>query len=359
MKVGIIGSGQLGYMMINTMRRYPIEFYVIDDNQGPSAFIADKFFDVSQYKEFVDSCDYVTYEFEHIDKNILEYADIKGKLRPSIKAVELKQDRSLEKKYLKDHGFPIADYEYAETYRDAFNKAKNFGKAVIKSCKGGYDGKNQYFIDSSSRFEEHPDIPYVVEKFIDYEYEASIIAVRDTNGKFYHFEPSFNYNQNGILIYNISPIGNTIEMIDIAKKLMDSLEYIGVMGIEYYVVDGKVVINEYAPRVHNTGHHTLTGSSISQFEEHILAVAGMNIVRPDLFVPSGIVNIIGTDIREKIGPLLNLGNTNIYWYHKNEVRGKRKMGHVNVYGESYNAVEQKIKEIIEILYGDGLEDFIQ
>ena len=359
MKVGIIGSGQLGYMMINTMRRYPIEFYVIDDNKGPSAFIADKFFDVSQYKEFVDSCDYVTYEFEHIDKNILEYADSKGKLRPSIKAVELKQDRSLEKKYLKDHGFPIADYEYAETYRDAFNKAKNFGKAVIKSCKGGYDGKNQYFIDSNSIFEEHPDIPYVVEKFIDYEYEASIIAVRDSNGKFYHFEPSFNYNQNGILIYNISPIGNTIEMIDIAKKLMDSLEYIGVMGIEYYVVDGKVVINEYAPRVHNTGHHTLTGSSISQFEEHILAVAGMGIVRPDLFVPSGIVNIIGTDIKEKIDPLLNLGNTNIYWYHKNEVRGKRKMGHVNVYGESYNAVEQKIKEIIEILYGDRLEDFIQ
>ena len=359
MKVGIIGSGQLGYMMINTMRRYPIEFYVIDDNQGPSAFIADKFFDVSQYKEFVDSCDYVTYEFEHIDKNILEYANSKGKLRPSIKAVELKQDRSLEKKYLKDHGFPIADYEYAETYRDAFNKAKNFGKAVIKSCKGGYDGKNQYFIDSNSIFEEYPDIPYVVEKFIDYKYEASIIAVRDSNGKFYHFEPSFNYNQNGILIYNISPIGNTIEMIDIAKKLMDSLDYIGVMGIEYYVVDGKVVINEYAPRVHNTGHHTLTGSSISQFEEHILAVAGMDIVRPELFVPSGIVNIIGTDIKEKIGPVLNLGNTNIYWYHKTEVRGKRKMGHVNVYGESYNAVEQKIKEIIEILYGDRLEDFIQ
>ena len=359
MKVGIIGSGQLGYMMINTMRRYPIEFYVIDDNKGPSAFIADKFFDVSQYKEFVDSCDYVTYEFEHIDKNILEYADSKGKLRPSIKAVELKQDRSLEKKYLKDHGFPIADYEYAETYRDAFNKAKNFGKAVIKSCKGGYDGKNQYFIDSNSIFEEYPDIPYVVEKFIDYKYEASIIAVRDSNGKFYHFEPSFNYNQNGILIYNISPIGNTIEMIDIAKKLMDSLDYIGVMGIEYYVVDGKVVINEYAPRVHNTGHHTLTGSSISQFEEHILAVAGMDIVRPELFVPSGIVNIIGTDIKEKIGPVLNLGNTNIYWYHKSEVRGKRKMGHVNVYGESYNAVEQKIREIIEILYGDRLEDFIQ
>ena len=358
MKIGIIGSGQLGYMMINTMRRYPIEFYVIDDNKGPSASIADKFFDVSQYKEFVDSCDFVTYEFEHIDRNILEYASQNGKLRPFIKAVELKQDRSLEKKYLSDHGFPIADYEYAETYSDAFEKARKFGKAVIKSCKGGYDGKNQYFIDINSKFEKNPDMPYVIEKFIDYEYEASIIAVRDENGKFYHFEPSFNYNQNGILIYNISPVGNTLEMIDIAKRLMESLKYIGVMGIEYYVKDGKVIINEYAPRVHNTGHHTLTGSSVSQFEEHILAVAGMDIIRPDLFVPSGIVNIIGTGIDGNISPILQLGNTNIYWYHKNEVRRKRKMGHVNVYGESYEEVRNKIKDIMEILYGDKIEDFI-
>jgi len=359
MKIGIIGSGQLGYMMINAMRRYPIEFYVIDDNRGPSASIADKFFDVSQYREFVDSCDFVTYEFEHIDKNILEYADKNNKLRPSIKAVKLKQDRILEKKYLRDNGFPIADYEYAETYNDAFEKSKKFGKAVIKSCKGGYDGKNQYFIDENSKYEEHPDMPYVIEQFIDYDYEASIIAVRDINGKFYHFEPSFNYNENGILIYNISPIGNTIEMIDIAKRLMDSLDYTGVMGIEYYVKDRKVIINEYAPRVHNTGHHTLTGSSISQFEEHILAVAGMDIIRPDLFVPSGIVNIIGTGIEEKISEILQLGNTDIYWYHKEEIRQKRKMGHINVYGESYNDVEQKIKEILDILYGDNLKDFIK
>ncbi len=359
MKIGIIGSGQLGYMMINTMRRYPIEFYVIDDNRGPSAYIADKFFDVSQYIEFVDSCDYVTYEFEHINRNILEYADRMGKLRPSIKAVELKQDRALEKKYLMENGFPIADYEYAETYKDAFEKAKRFGKAVIKSCKGGYDGKNQYFIDSNSEYVENPDMPYVIERFINYDYEASIIAVRNIDGKFYHFEPSFNYNRNGILIYNISPIGNTIEMIALAKRLMDSLDYTGVMGIEYYVIDGKVIINEYAPRVHNTGHHTLTGSSISQFEEHMLAVAGMDIIRPDLFAPSGIVNIIGTGIEEKISPILQLGNTNIYWYHKNEVRPKRKMGHVNVYGDSYSAVEQKIKEILEILYGDSLENFIK
>ncbi|WP_337860045.1 5-(carboxyamino)imidazole ribonucleotide synthase [Ferroplasma sp.] len=358
MKIGIIGSGQLGYMMINTMRRYPLEFYVIDDNKGPSAFIADRFFDASDYREFVDSCDYVTYEFEHIDQNILKYADEQNKLRPSIKAVELKQDRSLEKKYLKEHGFPIADYEYSETYKDAFEKAKEFGKAVIKSCKGGYDGKNQYFVDINSKYEEHPDVPYVIEKFIDYDYEASIIAVRDVHGKFYHFEPSFNYNKNGILIYNISPVNNTLEMIDMAKRLMESLDYTGVMGIEYYVKDGKTIINEYAPRVHNTGHHTLTGSSISQFEEHILAISGMDAVNPELFVPSGIVNIIGTGIEDKISEILELGNTNIYWYHKDEIRRKRKMGHVNVYGKSYNDVQKKINIILDILYCGKIDEYI-
>jgi 5-(carboxyamino)imidazole ribonucleotide synthase len=358
MKIGIIGSGQLGYMMINTMRRYDIEFYVVDDNKGPSAYIADKFFDNSQYKEFVDSCDYVTYEFEHVNDDILEYADSQGKLRPSIKAVELKQDRSLEKKYLKDNGFPIADYEYAETYKDAFERAKKFGKAVIKSCMGGYDGKNQYFIDSNTEFEKYPDIPYVIERFIDYDYEASIIAARDVNGKFYYFEPSFNYNKNGILIYNISPVNNTLEMVEIAKRLMKSLDYIGVMGIEYYIKDGKAIINEYAPRVHNTGHHTLTGSSVSQFEEHILAISGMDIIEPELFVPSGIVNIIGTGIEDKIDKILELGKTNIYWYHKNEIRRKRKMGHINVYGKSYKEVQEKINEILELLYHGKIEEYI-
>ncbi len=335
-----------------------MEFYVIDDNKGPSSEIADKFYDVSEYKDFVDACDYVTYEFEHISSDILHYADNQGKLRPSLKAVELKKDRSLEKKFLHEHNFPIAYYEYADTYKEAFNKAKSFHKAVIKSCKGGYDGKNQYYINEDTKYENHRDMPYVIEEFIEYDYEASIIAVRDINGKFYNFEPSFNYNKNGILIYNISPIKNTLEMIDIAKRLMESLDYIGVMGIEYYVKNGNVIINEYAPRVHNTGHHTLTGSSISQFEEHIMAVSGMDAVRPDLFVPSGIVNIIGTGIDKKIHRIMELGNTNIYWYHKNEVRRKRKMGHVNVYGNTYNEVKEKINNILEILYGDKLEDFI-
>ncbi|MEM0139138.1 MAG: 5-(carboxyamino)imidazole ribonucleotide synthase [Ferroplasma sp.] len=358
MKVGIIGSGQLGYMMINTMRRYPIEFYVIDKEMGPSAFIADKFFYNSEYKEFVDSCDYVTYEFEHISEQILEYADYRNKLRPSLKAVNLKKNRLLEKQFLSENHFPIADFEYTESYSDAFKIAQSMGKGVIKSCMGGYDGKGQYFIDESSKYKEREDMPYVVEKFIDYDYESSLIAARDSMGNFEYFEPSFNYNQNGILIYNIAPVQNNIEMIDTGKRLMEKLGYTGVMGIEFYIKNNKAIINEYAPRVHNTGHHTLTGSSVSQFEEHILAITGNRLIKPLMFTPSGILNIIGTGIENKINDILGVGNTNIYWYHKEEVRRKRKMGHINVFGESYNEVKNRIEDLISIVYDENIENYI-
>ncbi len=359
MIVGIIGSGQLGYMMIITMKKYPLKFYVLDDNKGPAGYIADKFFTVNQYREFVDSCDFVTFEFEHVDKNTLEYASERGKLRPNIKTIELKRDRSLEKNFLKKNHFPIADYEYADTYKEAFNIAKDFNNAVIKTCKGGYDGKGQFYINPETKYkEENVHGPFVIERFINYDFEASIIAVRDSRGTFEFFSPSYNYNKNGILIYNIAPLKDHKKMVTMAQKLMEKLDYIGVMGIEYYVTDNDVKINEYAPRVHNTGHHTLLGSSISQFEEHIHAVADIPVVKPALFSPSGILNIIGTEIHDKVDDILNLGKSDIYWYHKADIRRKRKMGHINVYGKSVAEVREKIDKLINIVYNGNIDNFI-
>ncbi len=359
MIIGIIGSGQLGYMMIITMKRYPFKFYVIDREKGPAGYIADKFFTTDEYKTFVDSCDYITFEFEHVDEKTLEYASSSGKLRPDIKTVELKRDRSLEKDFLQKNGFPIAQYEYHEDFESAFRAAKRMGRAVIKTCRGGYDGKGQYFINENTDSLKCQDSgPFVVEKFINYDYEASIIAVRGSNGNFQFFDPSFNYNKNGILIYNIAPLDGNNKMPEMAKKLMDKLGYIGVMGIEFYVTGNEILINEYAPRVHNTGHHTLLGSSISQFEEHILAVADLPIQKPVLFRPSGILNIIGTSIDDKIKKILEMGGTNIYWYHKEEIRIKRKMGHINVFGDTFNDVNNKINTLMNLIYGNNLDNFI-
>ncbi len=360
MILGIIGSGQLGYMMINTMRKYPMEFYVIDENKGPAGYIADKFFYLNDYKTFVDSCDYVTFEFEQVDETVLKYAGEKNKLRPDIKSVNLKKDRLLEKDFLRNNNLPVAEYEIADDYKKAFDIAQSFGKGVIKSRHGGYDGKNQYFIDKNTKYMAHDNIPYVIEKFIDYDYEASIIAVRNENKDFEFFDPSFNYNKNGILIYNIAPVKNnniSSKMINIAKTLMNKLNYIGVMGIEFYAVNDNVIINEYSPRVHNTGHHTVSGSSISQFEEHVRSVMNLKIVKPVLFKPSGILNIIGTDINGKINKIID-DKTDIYWYHKSDVRRKRKMGHINIYDDCYDNIQKKINELINIVYENGLDSYI-
>ena len=163
---------------------------------------------------------------------------------------------------------------------------------------------------------------------------------------------------NGILINSFAPSEDN-GMFEISRKLVQSLNYTGVMGIEFFIVDGKPFINEFAPRVHNTGHHTLMGSSISQFEQHIRAISGLPVGTPELLRPSGIVNIIGTELNNirKIS-ILKVGGTQIYWYGKGEVRRKRKMGHVNCISDSREGMSVKLGQVMAIVYGNDLAKFI-
>lgn len=360
MNIGIMGSGQLGWMMILEGRKFNFTYSVLDRNgSGPAAKIADRFFPLEEYREFVDSADVVTYEFEHVSQEALEYAEEQGKLYPSLKPVELKKDRSLEKDFLSSNGFPVARYAVAENTGELREKRKDFGKCVIKSAGGGYDGKGQYFLEEGDDLEEGiPEGKYVIEEFINYQYEASIIASRSRDGTFRHHPPSYNLNREAILVSNAAPIEDH-GMIDIARKLMDALDYVGVMGIEFYITPGGPIINEFAPRVHNTGHHTLHGSSISQFEQHIRAIAGLPIPEPVLHTPSGIINILGVEPDgDSVRRILAIPGTQYYWYHKDGVRRKRKVGHVNVTAPDYETVKKRISEVSDILYGDNLKDFI-
>lgn len=360
MNIGIMGSGQLGWMMILEGRKLNNRYFILDkDNGGPASKIADAFFELSDYREFVDKCDVVTYEFEHVSREALEYAQSQGKLFPSLKPVELKRDRVLEKDFLRENGFPVARYEVAENITELKNVRKNFGKCVIKAVSGGYDGKGQYFFEEEEELTSGiPEAKYVVEEFIDYKFEASIIASRSRDGTFTSHPPSYNLNQAAILINNAAPIED-YGMEEIARNLMKKLDYIGVMGIEFYITGGKPVINEFAPRVHNTGHHTLHGSSISQFEQHIRAISGMPVPKPELFVPSGIQNIIGIEPDEnQIRNILSVEGTRYYWYGKNGVRRKRKVGHVNVTADDYDTLKNRISQVSGIIYGKSLEDYI-
>jgi 5-(carboxyamino)imidazole ribonucleotide synthase len=356
LNVGIIGSGQLGRMLIMEGRKLPFNYYICDAEMGPAARISDGYFPVERYREFVDKCDVVTFEFEHVDERPLLYAEEQGKLLPGMNAIELKRSRSREKRFFTNFHLPTAPYVISNF--EELNKAlDSFDHSVLKKSSGGYDGKGIWFADRPHLPEHLPPDEYVVEEKVDFDYEASIIACRGIDGEIQCHAPSFNLNKSGILIYNSAPCADA-GMKEIAVKLLESLDYVGVMGIEFFVKDGKAMINEFAPRVHNTGHHTLHGSSISQFEHHIRAITGLPLSDARLLEPSGIVNILGIELSaEMLNSILKLGGTHIYWYGK-EVRHRRKVGHVNVNATTEGELSYKIEEVMNLLYSSNVEAFL-
>ncbi len=358
MKLGIIGSGQLGLMMILEGKKLGIEFLVIDSTkEGPASRIADKAFVNDEFREFVDSCDFVTYEFEHVDERPLNYAMEQGKLRPGMLPVELKRDRSKEKLFLRENGLPVGDFEIADNARDAARIGRDFGDAVIKLAHGGYDGKGQYIVKERTLEEELPEGKYVVEKFVRFDMEASVIAARDPAGKIAFFQPSLNVNYRGMLYYNAAPIEDC-GMKEIVKALMEKLSYVGVIGVEFFLKDGKAYINEFAPRVHNSGHHTLMGSSVSQFEQHVRAVCGFPLADPQLYRSSGILNLVGLSLTDELrAKILARPETQVYWYGKDGIRKRRKVGHVNFSAQSYSDLLERIKTLSSLVYGEDLDQY--
>ncbi len=350
-RVGIVGSGQLGWMLIQEGIKLNIHFSVIDSNpDAPASRIADEFFLPSKYKEFVDSVEVVTPEFEHVDPGVLKYAEEQGKLYPGLRALDLKLERHREKLFLKQIAIRTPKFYVANGPDEAISFSENFDESVIKRSSGGYDGKGQYLTSNTQKPKlPDDDATYVVEEYIRYDFEASIIAVRMRNGRILFNEPSYNFNSSGILVYNYAPCPD-FGMREKARAIMEALDYVGVMGIEFFIVSGESIVNEFAPRVHNSGHHTLSGSSISQFEQHLRAVLDIPLPEPQLLVPSGMVNIIGREIDNNlIDSLLSIGQTKVYSYGK-EPRPKRKLGHVNVVAESTDDLLENISRIKDVIY---------
>lgn len=355
LKIGILGGGQLGWMMILEGRKFPLTFYVMDDPLAPACKIADKCYKPNEYKEMIDNSDIVTFEFEHVSERALDYAYEKGKLIPSYDTILLKREKHEEKLFYKEHGLPTPRFyvvnDGEEALRILKNEFNNFG--VIKRSREGYDGKGQYYIFNNPQdfeFLKKMKEPMLVEEYVKYDYEASIILTRELNGKIKYYPPTLNYNEKGILLYNYGPIEDK-GISEIAVKLAEELNYVGTMGVEVFVKDDKVLINEFSPRVHNTGHYTLDCSPVSQFENHLRAILGIELGQTNVFTFCGMLNILGVDrVPEDV---LNLGN--VYWYGKSEVRKRRKMGHINFWGNSIDEVRGKIYKAMKLMYPNGLD----
>lgn len=357
MNVGILGGGQLGWMTILEGRKLGINFLVLDPNpNAPASRIADAWFPPEKVEEFYRGSDVITYEFEHIEDEVLE--SVEGKLIPNPLALRLKKDRGEEKGFLYKHGYPVPRFRRVKT-EELKEAVSELGlPAVVKSTRLGYDGKGQYRIrreeDLGQVFKSHSEgESFVVEEFVDFELEASAVGVRDSEGRTLVFPITMNVHDEGILLYNYT-VGKAPwekELVDIIVSLLEDLKIVGLLAVEFFITKkGDVLINEFAPRPHNTAHYTLDGTFTSQFENLLRAILGLPLGSTQLKLPTGMVNILGLPLKEiNLPELLSVKGSRLYWYGK-EPKPRRKVGHVNIVSGSLSGLKERLERILKILY---------
>ena len=342
MRLLVLGGGQLALMMCWAAARMPMEFLAHDpDPRAPAYRCAKKAEDPLRV---VDEADYVTYEFENIDEAVADYAQRQRKLRPHIDYLKLKKNRIAERETLQSLGAPVPRWTVARNPAEALAAAEKFGRAVAKWPAGGYDGKGQYLLPR-----ETPEGgTLLVEEYVDIRREFSIVAVRGEDGDVYFYPPAENYYVDGILVWNYAPTDAPPEAYRYVEKILEWRKYVGVLAVEFFEDrEGRILVNEIAPRIHNTGHWTLE-TDASQFENHVRAVMGLPIKRPQAFAPTAMVNILGL-AAPPIRELERLGK--MYWYSKAEARPRRKMGHINITAPTAEETKAKAHAALKILYG--------
>jgi 5-(carboxyamino)imidazole ribonucleotide synthase len=341
--LGIIGGGQLGRMMALEAKKLGIKTIIFSETEDcPAVSIADKmivgsYHDACLLDEFSRDCSVVTYEFENIPISVANYLAMRTHLRPGAEILAVTQDRLAEKSFLNALSIPTAEFGAIAFEGDIKVLMEKFqSEAILKTRTLGYDGKGQIVIDNikkaSMAFYDINEAPSIVEKKINFIGEFSVIAVRNASGEFASYEPSDNLHQEGVLRTSIIPsrLSQTIIQtgINYTKKITEAMNYIGVIAVEFFVTQDNVVYaNEIAPRVHNSGHWTLDGCYISQFEQHIRAICGWKLGSMLHHSNAKMTNLIGDDIYNWQN-YANLPNAQLHLYGKSEVRLGRKMGHV-------------------------------
>lgn len=349
--LGIIGGGQLGMMLTEAAKNMPehiSDVIVLDPTPNCSAVqvgakqIMADFKDEKAILELASKVDILTYEIESGNSEVLKNAESKTVINPSPETLRIIQDKFLQKTFLAQNKIPITDFVEIKSLDDLREKIKRFGYPVLlKARRDAYDGRGNYKIRSDDELEtaynSFTGKTLMLEKFVDFKMEVSVIAARNTKGQIVTYPVVENIHENNILKITIAPARVSNEIADQAKKIahdtMDVLHGAGVFGIEMFVTkDNKVIINEIAPRVHNSGHHTLQSSKTSQFEQHLRAILGLELGDTKLIHPTIMYNILGTDEFSGKYKLEDISAENLYlkMYGKAESKPQRKLGHVNI-----------------------------
>lgn len=357
MNIGILGGGQLGWMTILEGRKLGFNFFVLDaDQRAPASRIADMWFHPEQVEEFREHCDIITWEFEHIEQGIIEKC--LDKLATPPRALEIKWKRSREKAFLSEVGIEVPEYTVCSG-GDLERELKNFGlPAVVKADRLGYDGKGQFLVRKEGdldllRISVQTEETYVIERFIDFERELSVIVVRNREGEIRAYPVTENVHREGILIRNrvLPSFERANTALGIAEKIAQELSVTGLLTVEFFLTkEGNLLVNEIAPRPHNTGHCTLDGALTSQFENLVRSLSSLPLGSTESVGYAGMVNILGTPYEAlPISEILSIEGAKLYWYGK-EPRQRRKLGHVNVVKETEEDLLEDLLKIESLLH---------
>ncbi|GGE51365.1 5-(carboxyamino)imidazole ribonucleotide synthase [Actibacterium pelagium] len=343
--IGILGGGQLGRMLSVAASRLGFKTHIFEPGANPPAGqVADQvttasYDDLDALKAFAESVDVITYEFENIPTAALDTLEALRPVRPGRDALRVSQDRLIEKAFLTDLGLQTAPFAAVDDEVDLAEALEEIGApAILKTRRFGYDGKGQARIngpeDAEKALADMAGAPAIYEGFVNFSHEVSVIAARSLDGRVACFDPGQNVHKDGILHTTTVPAQLTVKQrtdaVLLAAQILNKLSYVGVMGVELFVTPEGLIVNEIAPRVHNSGHWTQNGCSIDQFEQHIRAVVGWPLGDGTRHSDIEMLNLIGDDV-DAVPDYAKDSKTAIHLYGKAEARPGRKMGHINRY----------------------------
>ena len=364
--LGIIGGGQLGMMLTEAAKKMPehiSKVIVLDPNENCSASLVGAEQIVADFKDkdsiinLANQVDIITYEIESGDSDVLKSVENKAEINPSPETLKTIQDKFLQKTFLQNHNIPVPEFIKVDDIEEVKEGLKKFGyPALLKARRDAYDGKGNFKIDSENEIETAYDYfkgqKLMLEKFVPFKMEVSVIASRNTKGEIKTYPLVENIHEKNILRETIAPSRTSNEVSEKAEKIasntMDVLKGAGVFGIEMFVTQNdEIVINEIAPRVHNSGHHTLQSSKTSQFEQHLRAILGLDLGSTELLHNTIMYNILGNLDFQGEYKKIEISEKNIFlkMYEKKISKPLRKLGHLNIVGFEKQSIDELLTQL--------------
>ncbi|TXH06469.1 MAG: 5-(carboxyamino)imidazole ribonucleotide synthase [Rhodocyclaceae bacterium] len=359
--LGMLGGGQLGRFFVTAAHEMGYQVWVLDpDRNSPAGQIADRHFcvaydDYAALDEFANGCAAITTEFENVPADTLDYLAKFVPVRPSAAAVAVCQNRIAEKSFLRDNGFPHGPFVAVNSENDLKSAPASLFPAILKVARFGYDGKGQATVNNVEEallaFGHFKGEHCVLEQRLALDYEVSVVLARDENGRVACFPTGENQHTRGILDVSIVPARTTgcvrSDAEDVAARIAEKLGYIGTMAVEFFVSRGQLIVNEMAPRPHNSGHATIDACVTNQFEQQVRALCCLPLGEARAHSASVMVNLLGdlwydgeTYREPDWAKLYAIPNLKLHLYGKHHARPGRKMGHFTVIGDNAEAVQK-------------------